>query len=161
MRSNRKRSGNGTHSAARTCADNTRIRITQAVSWCHKKEDDCEESSRKHLGQETQVTVSLRNGILYRIRNGNCYPLRLFVSRIEFNRRMGQIARGNKTVRTMVFPSTVKEVRDEAFYFSRQLLSVILNDRLETIGSTRVSIARLVVGPFRAVSSNMLHFRRS
>ena len=34
----------------------------------------------------------------------------------------------------MVFPSTVKEVRDEAFYFSRQLLSAILNEELEAIG---------------------------
>ena len=36
--------------------------------------------------------------------------------------------------RTMAFPNTVKQVRNEAFYFSSQLLSVILNEGLETIG---------------------------
>ena len=34
----------------------------------------------------------------------------------------------------MTFPNTVRRVRDEAFYFNRQLLSVILNEGLETIG---------------------------
>ena len=37
-------------------------------------------------------------------------------------------------IRTMTFPNTVRRVRDEAFYFSSQLLSVILNEELETIG---------------------------
>ena len=98
------------------------------------KEDNSEESSSKYLGQDTQDAVSLKNGISYRPNDENCCPLRLFVSRIEFNRRIEQIARGNKMTRTMTFPNTVRRVRDEAFYFSRQLLSVILNEGLETIG---------------------------
>ena len=36
--------------------------------------------------------------------------------------------------RTMTFPNTIRRVRNKAFYFNRQLLSVILNEGLETIG---------------------------
>ena len=48
----------------------------------------------------------------------------------------------------MTFQNTIIRVQNEAFYFNRQLLSAILNEGLETIGSTRASTAHLAVVVF-------------
>lgn len=91
-----------------------------------RTEKDREEPERKR--------TLPRNGILYQVRKrDDCSP-RLLVSEMEFDRAAVQIARGARGVRTVAFPSTVKEVRDGAFGGNERLLAVVLNEGLEELG---------------------------
>ena len=61
------------------------------------------------------------------------FGTRLFVSTIEFNRNMSQIVEGTVDIKTMVFPSTIRETSEETFS-DTSVQSAILNEGLETIG---------------------------
>ena len=51
----------------------------------------------------------------------------------EFDKNMSRIVRGVKSVRTVIFPRTVRKVLGNAFLDAR-LASVVLNEGLEMLG---------------------------
>ena len=51
----------------------------------------------------------------------------------EFDRSMSRIVRGTKSVRTIIFPNSVRKVLGNAFLDAR-LVSVVLNEGLEILG---------------------------
>lgn len=75
------------------------------------------------------------NGVKYNI-DTRKKLVRLFVSGIEFNRPMLQIVKSMKDVRTIIFPSTIKEVSDRAFE-NTALVSAIVNEGSEKLGECR------------------------
>ena len=59
--------------------------------------------------------------------------IQVFVSETEFDRNMSQLARGAGNIRTITFPSTVREVEYNAFEDNRSLKSAVLNEGLEKL----------------------------
>ena len=57
---------------------------------------------------------------------------RAFVSGTEFGRDISQIVWGAKSVKTIIFPNTVRDVCDGAFR-DTTVLSAVLNEGLETL----------------------------
>ena len=55
------------------------------------------------------------------------------VSGTEFNRNMSRIVKGAANVKTITFPSTVREAPDDVFW-QTEIRSAILNEGLETLG---------------------------
>ena len=58
---------------------------------------------------------------------------RLFVLETEFDRSMSWLGKGAEAVRTIIFPSTAKEVRISAFCGNQSLRSAVLNEGLEEL----------------------------
>ena len=58
---------------------------------------------------------------------------RLFVSGVEFSRDMSRIVKSKKDVKTITFPSTVREVPDGAFS-GTSVRSAVLDEGLEKLG---------------------------
>lgn len=54
---------------------------------------------------------------------------------VRFNRDLKEILKGHSQVRTITFPKTVRAVKFEAFSGQKTLLSAVLNEGLETLGS--------------------------
>lgn len=48
---------------------------------------------------------------------------------------MKEIVRSSEGIRTVTFPKTVRTVRQEAFYCIKSLLSSVLNEGLEELGT--------------------------
>lgn len=65
--------------------------------------------------------------------------VRLFISGTEFNRDISQVIQGAKDVRTITFPDTVRDVPYSAFLHTT-LLSVVLNEGLETLGKCQARV---------------------
>ena len=92
-----------------------------------------------------------RNRTPCRLGHTTSYQQRLFVSRIEFNRKLSQIARAISSVTTVTFPNTVTLVLDGAFQ-NTSLRSVVLNEGLEQLGECGINI----IDRHRGVFSNTL-----
>ena len=60
---------------------------------------------------------------------------RLAVSGVRFNRDMREIIESEDTIRTIIFPKTVRMVRQEAFFKNHELASAVANEGLEAIGT--------------------------
>ena len=60
---------------------------------------------------------------------------RLAVSGVRFNRDMREIIESEDTIRTIIFPKTVRMVRQEAFFKNHELASAVTNEGLEAIGT--------------------------
>ena len=60
------------------------------------------------------------------------YQPQIFVSETEFNVELCDIARASESVRTVIFPSTVKNVLDNAFTHTH-LRSAVLSKELKVI----------------------------
>lgn len=73
-----------------------------------------------------------RNKIIY---SGNAKEPRISVPGAEFDRCMAVLFGGSDGVRTMIFPSMVRVVRQGAFFGVDSLLSVVLNEGLEALGT--------------------------
>ena len=67
--------------------------------------------------------------------NTNWHGLWLFVSETGFDRNMSWIARGEKNIRTISFPNTVREVEYNTFAGNQSLRSAVLNEGLEVLGT--------------------------
>lgn len=90
-------------------------------------------SFRREQGRPDKTRVwTHMNGIVYEtlIRGKT---VNLFVSGTKLSRKMAQIVRGAKNVKTITFPSTTRTVSDGAFV-NASLKSVVLNEGLETLG---------------------------
>ena len=61
--------------------------------------------------------------------------LRLDVSGVEFSRDMTTIFGASDDIRTMIFPTTVRTVRQGSFCSAFPLRSVVLNEGLEVLGT--------------------------
>ena len=61
----------------------------------------------------------------------------LFVSGMELGRSMSSIEEGAGNVRTLTFPSSVREVRSGIFTSNKSLGSVVLNEGLERLGGIK------------------------
>lgn len=59
--------------------------------------------------------------------------IQLFVSESEFDRGISIIVKGARTVRTVIFPDTVREVKCGAFDKNQFLKSAVLNEGLEIL----------------------------
>lgn len=66
-----------------------------------------------------QYNTKLINGIYYSVCEWTDSTLQCVVSGTEFDRYMSRVEQGQNDVRTVVFPSTVREVRDRAFENSK------------------------------------------
>ena len=73
------------------------------------------------------------NGIEYDPHAEDAHSQRLFVSATEFDRNMSQLVEGAADIKTVVFPSTVRETLEDAFS-NTSVQSAVLNEGLETIG---------------------------
>ena len=78
------------------------------------------------------------NGVEYGVYPRDEY-LRLLVSRTEFNRTMSRIVKGAGNVKTVIFPSTVREAPDDVFW-QTEIRSAILNEGLETLGQYQSNV---------------------
>ena len=77
----------------------------------------------------------MRYGVVYALdRDSWRLMARFFIAETEFSRDMSSIEKGPKSARTIAFPSTVRAVRDGAFYENDLLRSAVLNEGLETLG---------------------------
>ena len=61
--------------------------------------------------------------------------LRIAVSGTEFGRDAETLFGGPGDIRTIIFPKTVRVVRQGAFYSVKSLKSVVLNEGLEMLGT--------------------------
>ena len=102
-------------------ADGVDIRIASRVFRLQRLND--------HSGNSNQ-TVPV-NTVMYCARESPTASL--FVSATEFARNMSQIVRGAVDIKTIIFPSTVRETSEDAFSHT-SVRSVVLNEGLETIG---------------------------
>lgn len=66
--------------------------------------------------------------------------LEIVVAGAEFSRNMKEIFGGPDNIRTMIFPNTVRTVRQGAFRGIKSLKSVMLNEGLETLGTDECSL---------------------
>ena len=77
--------------------------------------------------------ITPRNGIAYNFSECSLQP-QLFISETRFDRNMTLVIRGSKTARMVVFPGTVREAQNSAFYCRKKLRAVVLNEGLEALG---------------------------
>ena len=75
--------------------------------------------------------------------------LRITVSGAEFSRDARTVFGGPGDIRTMVFPNTVRAVRQGAFHSVKSLKSVVLNEGLETLGTDDGPGAEACCGVFQ------------
>lgn len=69
---------------------------------------------------------------MYTVSKGD---VRATVSGVEFGRDMGKVFGGPDDIRTIIFPSMVRTIRQKAFGKVESLRSVILNECLEVLGT--------------------------
>ena len=74
---------------------------------------------------------------MYGARDEDDCSSRLFVSETEFSRDMAQITKGAASVRTVIFPDTVRGTHSRAFQ-NTSLASAVLNEGLERLGRFEV-----------------------
>ena len=60
---------------------------------------------------------------------------KLFISKVEFSRDMREIIESEDTIRTIIFPKTVRTVKQKAFFKNHKLVSTVANEGLETLGT--------------------------
>ena len=65
------------------------------------------------------------------------------VSGVEFGRDMKTIFGGPDDIRTMIFPKMVRIIRQGSFYGVKSLVSVVLNEGLEVLGTEEHSLDQL------------------
>ena len=66
--------------------------------------------------------------------------LRTCISGIEFGRDMKIVFGGPDDIRTMIFPEMVRIIRQGSFYGVKSLISIVLNEGLETLGTEEQSL---------------------
>ena len=72
------------------------------------------------------------NMIMYKIdRWDEQSDIQLFVSKTEFDRSISYLVNGAESTRTVIFPSTVRDISYDAFAGNWSLLSTVLNEGLE------------------------------
>ena len=81
-----------------------------------------------------------RNIIMY---TASKRDVRTVVSGVEFGRDMKEIFGGPYDIRTIIFPNMVRTVRQGAFRDVKSLVSVVLNEGLETLGTEEQSLNQL------------------
>ena len=85
---------------------------------------------------ETKIVP--RNMITY---TASKKELRMCISGIKFSRDMTKVFGGSDDIRTVIFPNMVRTVRQGAFRGVKSLKSVILNERLEVLGTDERSLS--------------------
>ena len=63
--------------------------------------------------------------------------IQFFVSETQFDRNMSWLVHGANSIRTIIFPSTVRDVSETVFKTNRSLRSAVLNEGLERLGELR------------------------
>ena len=86
-----------------------------------------------YRGNKAREEVAPRNMVAYQPHNRDGCEQRIFVSEVEFDRKLSQITRAKEDVKVIVFPETTKRVLDGAFQ-NTQLMSVVLNEGLQKLG---------------------------
>ena len=87
-----------------------------------------------------QTKTVRRNTITYTVSKKE--P-RTCVSGVEFGRNMEKIFGGPDDIRTVIFPKMVRTVRQGAFRGVKSLVSVLLNEGLEVLGTDERSLDQL------------------
>ena len=82
--------------------------------------------------QLNSIKISPRNRITYKV---NERDMKATVSGVEFDRDMRNIFGGPDGIRTMIFPTMVRTVRQGSFCQTRSLRIIILNEGLEVLGT--------------------------
>ena len=59
---------------------------------------------------------------------------RITISGVEFDRRMKTLFGGSDSIKTIIFPSILRTVRQSAFYGVKSLRKAVLNEGLEILG---------------------------
>ena len=104
-----------------TCCDVKDIRIP------HRKVD---------IRNLNELKTVYKNNVRYlRDTQTHALTLRIEISGVEFGRNVETIFGGSDDVRTMIFPTVVRTVRQGSFCKAASLRSVILNDGLEILGA--------------------------
>ena len=60
---------------------------------------------------------------------------RIDISGVEYSRNMDTVLGGSDGIRTMIFPSMVRIIRQSSFYKVESLRAVTLNEGLEALGT--------------------------
>ena len=60
---------------------------------------------------------------------------RTVISGVEFNRNMRVLFGGSEGIRTIIFPSALRTIKQGAFSYVRSLQKVVLNEDLEVLGT--------------------------
>ena len=79
-----------------------------------------------------EMKIAPRSGIVYRV--GKKEP-RIAVSGAQFSRNTGAVFGGPNDAETIIFPSTIRTVRQGAFSKAPSLRAVILNEGLKILGT--------------------------
>lgn len=64
---------------------------------------------------------------------------RTAISGVEFDRHMRVLIRGSNGIRTIIFPSMLRTVRQAAFCEVKSLRKVVLNEGLEVLGTDELA----------------------
>lgn len=75
--------------------------------------------------------------------------MRVTISGVQYSRDTKSMFSGSDGIRTITFPAMVRSVRQRSFYKMRSLRIAILNEGLETLGSTSLLSADIKCGIFR------------
>lgn len=59
----------------------------------------------------------------------------IYISGVQFNREVDQILESPDSIRTIIFPETVRVVEQGAFFRNQALRSAVVNEGLETLGT--------------------------
>lgn len=79
-----------------------------------------------------------KNLVVYKASNSQMPQLMVVVSGAILSRDTSKVL-GGSGVRTITFPATVRTIRQDAFCRAKSLLSVVLNDGLEVLGTDEQS----------------------
>ena len=115
------------------CADGAKIELRRKTFTRYAEEDGQpdQEANVQQAKKEIEF-VAPTSGILYRVHDSDYYQPHVFVSETEFNVELCDIARVSENIRTVIFPSTVRNILDGTFRHTH-LRSVILSKGLKII----------------------------
>ena len=113
------------------CVDSLEVELPCRVfERCEEQRDNNQPAVAADQACAGKTRTAPRNGTLYKARKRK--SLSLFVSESEFNRELSRIVKGAEGIRTVIFPSTTKEIFDGAFR-DTSVRSVILNEGIEKL----------------------------
>ena len=107
-----------------TCRDDTRVEVP------------CKTAFIRDLNKEKTL---LSNWVRYVRDSHERLQPRIAVSGVEFDRGMKTLLGGPYGIRTIIFPHTLKIVRQAAFSYVRSLRKAALNEGLMTLGTNELT----------------------
>lgn len=117
------------------CTDGVEVEIPRSIFSRSTQaiEDDQSDWPGSKI-EEPHERPASTNQISYEANSESGRSLQAVVSETHFNRDMSRITKETAKIRTLIFPSTVREVLDPVFAGNMHLKSVILNEGLERLG---------------------------